>query len=60
MHKQYAQVVLEECAAFPNGDNDDYVDSMTQAVMRLRQGGFLRHPEDAKEVTVRGSRVYYG
>ena len=60
MHKQYAQEVIEECAAFPNGDNDDYVDSMTQAVMRLRQGGFLRHPEDAKEVTVRGSRVYYG
>ena len=60
MHKQYAQEVIEECAAFPNGDNDDYVDSMTQAVMRLRQGGFLRHPEDAKEVTVRGSRIYYG
>jgi hypothetical protein len=22
------------------------VDSMTQAVMRFRQGGFLKHPED--------------
>ena len=60
MHKQYAQEVIEECAAFPNGDHDDYVDSMTQAVMRLRQGGFLRHPEDPKEVVIKGSRVYYG
>ena len=60
MHKQYAQEVIEECAAFPHGDHDDYVDSMTQAVMRFRQGGFLKHPEDPKEVFVKGSRVYYG
>ena len=60
MHKQYAQEVIEECAAFPHGDHDDYVDSMTQAVMRLRQGGFLKHPEDPKEVVIKGSRVYYG
>lgn len=43
----FAQEVIEECAAFPYGDHDDLVDSMTQAVMRFRQGGFVDHPEDA-------------
>jgi predicted phage terminase large subunit-like protein len=38
--QQFAQEVIEECAAFPYGDHDDLVDSMTQAVMRFRQGGF--------------------
>ena len=38
--------MIEECAAFPHGDNDDLVDSMTQAIMRFRQGGLLKHPED--------------
>jgi len=61
MHKQYAQEVIEECAAFPNGSHDDYVDSMTQAIMRFRQGGFLLHPEDEQEeIKPREPRVYYG
>jgi phage terminase large subunit-like protein len=38
--------VVEECAAFPNGDHDDLVDSTTQAIMRFRQGGLIQHPED--------------
>ena len=45
----FAQEVIEECAAFPYGDHDDLVDSMTQAVMRFRQGGLIRHPEDYEE-----------
>ena len=44
--QKFAEEVIEECAAFPHGDHDDLVDSMTQAVMRFRQGGFLKHPED--------------
>ena len=48
-HLQFAQEVIEECAAFPYGDHDDLVDSTTQAVMRFRQGGFINHPEDYKE-----------
>lgn len=28
---------VEECAVFPNGKNDDRVDAMTQAIMRLRK-----------------------
>jgi len=43
---KFAEDVIEECAAFPYGDHDDLVDSMTQAVMRFRQGGFVTHPED--------------
>ena len=41
---KFAEEVIEECAAFPHGDNDDLVDSMTQAVMRFRQGGLIQHP----------------
>jgi len=44
--QKFAEEVIEECAAFPFGDHDDLVASMTQAVMRFRQGGFLKHPED--------------
>ena len=37
----YATDVVEECAAFPSGDHDDYVDAVTMALMRFRQGGFV-------------------
>ena len=49
LHKQFAQEMVEECAAFPYGDHDDLVDSMTQALLRYRQGGLLDHPEDYKD-----------
>ena len=59
-HKEFAQEVIEECAAFPYGDNDDLVDSMTQAVMRFRQGGLIPHPEDYKdEKIIKTKKVYY-
>jgi predicted phage terminase large subunit-like protein len=58
--KEFAQEVIEECAAFPYGDHDDLVDSMTQAVMRFRQGGFVEHPEDYKdEPIIRNNKTYY-
>ena len=47
--QKFAEEVIEECAAFPHGDQDDLVDSMTQAVMRFRQGGLIKHPEDYEE-----------
>ena len=57
---EFAQEVIEECAAFPFGDHDDLVDSMTQAVMRFRQGGFLPHPEDYKDEPMpQKQRTYY-
>ena len=61
MHEHFAQEVVEECASFPFGEHDDYVDSTTQALMRIRQGGLVRHPEDYKdEPIVRGHVKYYG
>jgi predicted phage terminase large subunit-like protein len=59
-NKEFAQEVIEECAAFPYGDHDDLVDSMTQAVMRFRQGGFLEHPDDYKDEPLpQQQKVYY-
>ena len=61
MNEHFAQEVVEECAAFPFGEHDDYVDSMTQALMRIRQGGLIRHPEDYQDEPVPRKRVeYYG
>jgi predicted phage terminase large subunit-like protein len=58
-HK-FAEEVIEECAAFPFGDHDDLVDSMTQALMRFRQGGFIEHPEDyADEKIIHEEKEYY-
>ena len=61
-HEHFAQEVIEECASFPYGDHDDYVDSTTQALMRVRGGGLVEHPEDYKdEKIVRGNQLkYYG
>ena len=44
--KRWAEEVIEEMAAFPNSDHDDLVDSATQALIRFRQGGFIRLPSD--------------
>ena len=47
--RRWAEEVIEECAAFPFGDHDDYVDSMTQALMRYRQGYFVELKDDFKD-----------
>jgi len=58
--QKFAEDVIEECAAFPHGDHDDLVDSMTQAVMRFRQGGLMKHPEDYIDQKLPPrKRVYY-
>mgnify|MGYP003334697451 FL=1 len=46
---RWAQEVIEECNDFPSGANDDLVDSTTLALMRFRQGGFIRLPSDEPE-----------
>ena len=56
---KFAEEVVEECAAFPHGDNDDLVDSMTQAVMRFRQGGLIQHPEDYKDEKQEPRKMVY-
>jgi len=47
--KRWAKEVIEECNDFPSGTNDDLVDSTTQALMRFRNGGFIRLPSDEPE-----------
>ena len=47
--RRWAKEVIEECNDFPSGTNDDLVDSTTQALMRFRQGGFIRLPTDEPE-----------
>ena len=59
----FADEMIEEVAAFPNGEYDDLVDSMTQALMRYRQGNFVNLPSDDwgdEEVKETRIRAYYG
>ena len=44
--RRWAHELIEECNDFPSGANDDQVDSTTVALMRFRQGGFIRLPSD--------------
>jgi predicted phage terminase large subunit-like protein len=44
--EHWAEEVIEECAAFPHGQHDDYVDSTTQAMLRYRQGGLIHTYND--------------
>jgi predicted phage terminase large subunit-like protein len=56
----WAEQLMDEVSDFPNGEHDDLVDSTTQALMRFRQGGFVRLDSDyEEEPTYRRKRVYY-
>jgi len=46
---RWANEVIEECNDFPSGANDDLVDATTLALMRFRQGGFIRLPSDEED-----------
>jgi len=59
--KKFTDEVIEEVVSFPNGDHDDFCDSMTLALMRFRQGGFVSlkgEEEDELEWRPR-KREYY-
>ena len=47
--KRWAEEVIEELAAFPNSDHDDFVDSTSQALLRFRKGGFIRLDSDEQD-----------
>ena len=47
--RRWAKDVVEEVAAFPVGEHDDYVDTCTQALLRYRQGGFINLSTDEKD-----------
>lgn len=44
--RRWARDVIEEVVAFPVGEHDDYVDTMTQALLRFRNGGLITLPSD--------------
>ena len=46
---RWADELMEELAAFPNGENDDLVDSTSQALLRFRRGGFIQIESDEPE-----------
>ena len=58
--EKFAEEVIEEVASFPNGDHDDFCDSMTMALMRFRQGGFVSlDGEEFEDDPPRKAREYY-
>jgi len=46
---RWAREVIEELAAFPVGEHDDYVDTTSQALLRFRQGGFISLDTDDRD-----------
>ena len=46
---RFADEVMEQCASFPAGEEDDLVDSTVQAMLRFREGGFVRTANDEAE-----------
>jgi predicted phage terminase large subunit-like protein len=59
--EEFAQELVEECAAFPNGAHDDQVDVTVMALMRFRQGNFIRLDDDDDDEKDPDARVveYY-
>jgi phage terminase large subunit-like protein len=52
--------MIEECASFPFGAHDDLCDTMTQALMRFREGGFVSLDSDYEDQEREPrQRVYY-
>lgn len=40
--RAFAEEMIDEFSEFPNGMNDDLVDTATQALLRFRMGGFIQ------------------
>jgi predicted phage terminase large subunit-like protein len=58
----WAEEVIDEVASFPAGEHDDYVDSLSLALMRFRKGGYLRSAldeEDEPRTFRRNQAAYY-
>jgi predicted phage terminase large subunit-like protein len=58
---EWAEELVEECASFPQGSNDDQVDSAVMAWSRFRQGNFLALADDDvdEDDVPQDSPVYY-
>jgi len=47
--RRWAREVIDQVAEFPNGDADDLTDTVSMALMRIRQGGMIRLDSDDRE-----------
>ena len=58
---RWAEELVDEVASFPAGEHDDLVDAMTLALMRFRQGGFIRlQTDEPDEIQYFKSRRHMG
>jgi phage terminase large subunit-like protein len=57
----WAEEVMDEVASFPSGEHDDYVDTVSLALMRFRKGGYIKTDldEDEDVKSFRRKPVYY-
>ena len=62
-NRSWAEELVEEVASFPSGEHDDLVDSMTQALLRFRRGGFVQldsdEPDEVKYFKSKRHQGYY-
>ena len=59
---RWAEEVIDDVASFPSGEHDDLVDSTSQAILRYRQGGFIRtmlDEDDEEDKRFKRKRVFY-
>lgn len=59
---RWADELINDVASFPSGDHDDLVDTTSQALLRFRQGGFVRTVRDEADEErrpLRRRRPYY-
>jgi len=56
----WAEEVVNEVAEFPAGEHDDYVDSVSLALMRFRKGGYVRTDLDEPDEPVLFKRAKQG
>ena len=58
--REFAEDMIEECASFPFSAHDDLCDTMTQALMRFREGGLVSLGDDyMDEDKAPIKRIYY-
>jgi predicted phage terminase large subunit-like protein len=57
----WAEEVIDEVAGFPNSEHDDYVDTVSLALMRFRRGGYIRAQldQDDEPSFTRRRQAYY-
>lgn len=49
-NRGWAEMTIEEVASFPAGEHDDLVDTVSQALLRYRKGGFIPLNSDEQDI----------